>query len=63
MSDDPIANMRGRVEQCRRLAAGIMDQKATVALLKMALEIEADIARLEAERAARASRAEPSNLA
>jgi hypothetical protein len=63
MSDDPIVNMRGRVEQCRRLAAGIMDQKATEALLKMALEIEADIARLEAERAARAAKAQPPNPA
>lgn len=52
MGTDPIANMRGRVEQCRRLAASILDDRAAVALLKMASEIEADIARLEAERAA-----------
>ena len=61
MSGDPISNMRQRAEQCRRLAAGILDQKATQALLQMALEIEADIARLETERAAPEPRAAPPN--
>ena len=50
VNDDPIENMRARVTQCRRLAATIMDDRATEALLKMASDIEADIIRLEAER-------------
>jgi len=42
-----IANMRARVEQCRRLAAALTDKRAAEVLLKMAEEGEADIARLE----------------
>ena len=49
MGDDPIENMRGRVQQCRRLAGSINDQVTAEILLKMAEDIEADIRRLEAE--------------
>lgn len=46
MGDDVLANMRQRAEQCRRLAKGINDQRAIEILLQMAVEVEADIARL-----------------
>ena len=42
-----IANMRARAEQCRRLAAALTDKPAADVLLKMAAEVDADIARLE----------------
>ena len=42
-----IDNMRARAAQCRRLAKAINDQHAATVLLKMAEEVEADIARLE----------------
>ena len=46
--DSPvIANMRARAEQCRRLAAALTDKTAVAALLKMAEDVEVDIARLE----------------
>ena len=44
-----LANMRARAEQCRRLAAALTDRAAAAILLKMAEEVEADIARLEGE--------------
>ena len=50
MSDDVIANMHGRVEQCRRLAKWAPDDRTFEALNQMADEIEADMRRLEAER-------------
>jgi hypothetical protein len=43
-----IARMRARAEQCRRLAGALTDRQASGTLLKMAEEVEADIARLEA---------------
>jgi len=48
---DPLvlANMRARAEQCRRLADALTDRTAAAMLLKMAEEVEADIARLEGE--------------
>ena len=49
VGDDPIENMRGRVQQCRRLAGSINDQGTAEILLKMAKDIEADIRRLETE--------------
>lgn len=49
MSREIIAKMRGRVEQCRRLAKFINDPRTNEALLKMAEEGEADIRKLEAE--------------
>ena len=46
--DSPvIANMRARAEQCRRLAGALTDNRAASVLLKMAEDVEADIARLE----------------
>jgi hypothetical protein len=42
-----IANMRARAEQCRRLAAALTDRRSADMLLKMAEDVEADIARLE----------------
>ena len=42
-----IDNMRARAEQCRRLAQALTDRRAADVLLKMAEEVEADIARLE----------------
>jgi hypothetical protein len=45
-----IAKMRGRVEQCRRLAASTTDQRTATTLRGMADEGEADIKRLMDER-------------
>jgi len=53
MSDDVIAHMRARIEQCRRLAKYINDPRTTDALLKMAEDGEADIKRLRANKAER----------
>ena len=50
MSEDTIQNMRKRVAKCHRLAVGVADDRARAALLKMAREIERDVARLKAER-------------
>jgi hypothetical protein len=50
VTDDPIKNMRERVEKCRRLAATITDTRAASILRQMADEGVADIARLKAER-------------
>jgi len=49
MASDLIAHMRARVEQCRRLANMITDERAAEVLRKMAEEGEADIRRLEAQ--------------
>ena len=49
-ADHLIANMRGRIEQCRRLARSTYDKEVAELLLKMANEGEADVQRLEAER-------------
>ena len=49
-TNELIRHMRARVEQCRRLAKYINDPRTTEALLKMAAEGEADIARLESNR-------------
>jgi hypothetical protein len=51
MSAEVIHKMRARVAQCRRLADMILDPTARAALLEMANEGEADIAKLEAEAA------------
>lgn len=50
MSDELIANIRGRVEQCRRLAKMIGNEEARRTLLQMADEGDADIRRLQAQR-------------
>lgn len=47
MGDDLIQNMQERIAKCHRLAAGIMDEKASQALLQMAAEIEHDMRRLK----------------
>jgi len=44
-----VANMRARAAQCRRLADALTDRVAAAVLVKMAEEVEADIARLEGE--------------
>jgi hypothetical protein len=46
-SSQIIANMRARAEQCRRLAAALTDRRAADMLIKMAEEVEAELARLE----------------
>jgi hypothetical protein len=48
MSIELIMKTRERVEQCRRLAKSINDTRTTEALLAMAIEIEADLKKLEA---------------
>jgi hypothetical protein len=50
MSDDPLDHMRERIEKCRRLGKSVSDEHARGALLRMAEEIEADVARLSYER-------------
>jgi hypothetical protein len=44
-----IAKIRGRVEQCRRLAHYVNDPRTTETLLQMADEGEADLRRLDDE--------------
>jgi hypothetical protein len=53
MSAELIAKMRGRVEQCRRLAKAITDPEAARTLLQMADEGEADLRKLQAEEPAK----------
>jgi hypothetical protein len=53
MSAELIAKMRGRIEQCRRLAKMINDPQASQVLLQMAEEGEADLRKFQAEEAAR----------
>ena len=55
MSEALKRNMRERIDKCRRLAKHVNDPRTTLALLQMADEGEADLARLEAEDAARSS--------
>lgn len=49
-TEDLIPKMRGRVEQCRRLARSTTDRETAAILNQMADEGEADIARLLAEK-------------
>jgi hypothetical protein len=49
-SEQLIAHIRGRVEQCRRLAKMIGNEEARRTLLQMADEGDADIRRLEAQQ-------------
>jgi len=51
MDEATLANIRARVTQCRRLAESITDARAAAILRQMAEEGEADIARINAERA------------
>ncbi len=46
---ETIENMRSRVEKCRRLATMTNDARVANVLRQMADEVEADIAKLEAE--------------
>ena len=48
MSDELKRHMRARIDQCRRLAKYINDPRTTEALLRMADDGEADLAKLEA---------------
>jgi hypothetical protein len=50
MSDELIANIQARVEQCRRLAKMIGNEDARKTLLQMAEDAEEDIRRLQAAR-------------
>jgi hypothetical protein len=50
MNDDPLRNMRERIERCRRLAEYANDPRTTEALLQMAKEGEVDLVRLLEER-------------
>jgi hypothetical protein len=52
MSDDPLENMRQRIERCRRLAKYVNDPRTTEALIQMAEQGEIDLARLMADRKA-----------
>jgi predicted nucleic acid-binding Zn-ribbon protein len=52
MNEDVIANIRSRMERCRRLASMITDRRAIEVLEQMAREAEDDIGRLE-QRAVR----------
>ena len=58
MDQKIIANMRARVDMCRRLAETTHDERTAKILRQMADEGDADIRRLEAEAAA-APRGEP----
>jgi hypothetical protein len=55
MSAELIQNMRARVQKCRWLASMINDPAGKRTLLQMADEGEADIEKLEAEDAERAT--------
>jgi hypothetical protein len=48
MNEDVIANIRSRIERCKRLASMITDKQAIEVLLEMVEEGERDIERLEA---------------
>lgn len=52
MSEELARNMRGRIDQCRRLAKTTTDERAANILRQMADEVEADLNRLLAEMAA-----------
>lgn len=54
MPEDLISHIRARVEQCRRLAEMITDERAAAILKQMAEEGEADVKRLEAEQVQKA---------
>lgn len=45
-----IAKMRGRIDQCRRLAKSTTDQRTAQVLLQMAEEGERDVKKLEEEQ-------------
>ena len=47
MDEDVVANIRSRVERCRRLAASTTDRQTAAVLLQMAEEGEADLEQLQ----------------
>ena len=49
MDEDVIANIRSRVERCRRLAASTTDRQVAATLLQMAQEGDADLEQLRAK--------------
>ena len=55
IDDHTIEHMKGRIEQCRRLAVFTNDENVSRVLLQMAEDAEADLRRLEAERASKAT--------
>ena len=48
---ETIKNIKGRIAQCRRLAAFTTDQRVAAILLQMAEEAEADLRRIGVESA------------
>jgi hypothetical protein len=54
VSEDVISRMRARVEQCRRLAETITDERAVAILKQMAEDAEADLKRLSTEESSKA---------
>jgi hypothetical protein len=46
MDEDVVANIRARIERCRRLAASTTDREVAAILLQMAQEGDADLERL-----------------
>lgn len=54
MDEDVVANIRSRVERCRRLAASTTDRQVAAVLSQMAEEGEADLAKLSNEAETRA---------
>lgn len=50
MDEDVVANIRSRVERCRRLAASTTDRQVAAVLLQMAEEGNADLERLAKNR-------------
>lgn len=51
MDERAIANIKARIEQCRRLAVSTTDGRVSRILIQMAEEAEADLKRIEAESA------------
>jgi hypothetical protein len=50
MDDETVRHMQERVERCYRLAKQTTDERTAKALLEIAAEGEADLARMMAER-------------
>jgi len=53
MDEHVVANIRSRIERCRRLAASTTDRQTAAVLLQMAQEGEADLEQLSSEGAGR----------
>jgi len=59
MDEDVVANIRARVERCRRLAASTTDRQVAAVLLQMADEGDADLLRLSSESDVEGGAAQP----